>query len=100
MNLTLTPAAEKFIRRLLRFDGGPSAGLRLRVSPGGCSGIAADFNVEKAPGPGEKAFEIATGIDVDSLAPFDDDPGPMVLDVAHRRLDGTWMDDTALEIAG
>lgn len=55
MNLTLTPAAEKFIRRLLRFDGGPGSGLRLRVSPGGCSGLAAEFNVANAPGAGEKA---------------------------------------------
>lgn len=56
MNLTLTPAAEKFVRRLLRFDGGPGSGLRLKVSPGGCSGLAADFSVAKAPDPGEKAF--------------------------------------------
>ncbi len=56
MNLTLTPAAVKFIGRLLRFDGGPGSGLRLEVSPGGCSGLAADFNVASAAGPGEKAF--------------------------------------------
>jgi iron-sulfur cluster assembly accessory protein len=56
MNLTLTPAAEKFIRRLLRFDGGPGSGLRLKVSPGGCSGLAADFVVAPAAGAGEKAF--------------------------------------------
>jgi iron-sulfur cluster assembly protein len=56
MNLTLTPAATKFIARLLRFDGGPGSGLRLKVTPGGCSGLAADFNVAAAPGPDEKAF--------------------------------------------
>jgi iron-sulfur cluster assembly accessory protein len=56
MNLTLTPAAEKFISRLLRFDGGPGSGLSLKVSPGGCSGLAAEFNVAKAPAGGEKAF--------------------------------------------
>jgi iron-sulfur cluster assembly protein len=56
MNLTLTAAAEKFIRRLLRFDGGPGSGLRLRVSPGGCSGLAAEFSVAPAPAPGEQAF--------------------------------------------
>jgi len=56
MNLTLTPAAEKFIRRLLRFDGGSGSGLRLKVSPGGCSGLAAEFDVKPAAGPGEKAF--------------------------------------------
>lgn len=56
MNLTLTPAATKFIARLLRFDGGPGSGLRLKVSPGGCSGLAAEFSVAPAPGPGEKPF--------------------------------------------
>jgi iron-sulfur cluster assembly protein len=58
MTLTLTPAAVKFIARLLRFDGGPGSGLRLKVSPGGCSGLAAEFNVEAAPAAGEKAFTI------------------------------------------
>ncbi|MGD0430692.1 MAG: iron-sulfur cluster assembly accessory protein [Acetobacteraceae bacterium] len=58
MNLTMTAAAEKFIRRLLRFDGGPGAGFRLKVSPGGCSGLAADFSVASAPAPGEQAFTV------------------------------------------
>lgn len=58
MNLTMTPAAEKFIRRLLRFDGGPGSGLSLRVTPGGCSGLAAEFNVAAAPVPGEQIFTI------------------------------------------
>jgi iron-sulfur cluster assembly accessory protein len=58
MNLTVTAAAEKFICRLLRFDGGPGSGLRLAVSPGGCSGLAADFSVAPAPGPGELPFEV------------------------------------------
>jgi iron-sulfur cluster assembly accessory protein len=54
----MTPAAEKFIRRLLRFDGGPGSGLSLAVSPGGCSGLAAEFNVAAAPAQGEQVFEI------------------------------------------
>jgi iron-sulfur cluster assembly protein len=53
MNIELTPAAEKFIRRLIRFDGGPGSGLRLLVSPGGCSGMSAEFNVEMGPREGE-----------------------------------------------
>lgn len=56
MNLTLTAAAEKFIRRLLRFDGGPGSGLRLKVIPGGCSGLAANFSVEGTPSQDEQAF--------------------------------------------
>ena len=58
MNLHMTPAAEKFIHRLLRFDGGAGSGLRLRVSPGGCSGLAAEFDVAAAVGPGERAIAI------------------------------------------
>jgi len=58
MNIALTPAAEKFIRRMLRFGGSPGCGFRLAVSPGGCSGLAADFSVENEPRAGEAAVEI------------------------------------------
>jgi len=57
LNVTLTPAADKFIRRMLRFDGGPGSGLRLIVSPGGCSGLSAEFSVEAQPGAGETVHE-------------------------------------------
>ncbi len=54
MDLTLTPSAEKFIRRMLRFGGaGADAGFRLSVSPGGCSGLASEFSVEAEPKPGD-----------------------------------------------
>ena len=56
MNLTLTPAAHKFIRRLVQFDGGPASGLRLLVSPGGCSGLSDEFSVEPAPRAVEAVF--------------------------------------------
>lgn len=56
MNITFTPSAEKFIRRLVTFDGGPGYGLRLLVSPGGCSGMSAEFSVQPAPGEGEQVF--------------------------------------------
>jgi len=58
MQITLTPAAQKFIRRLLRFDGGPGSGLRLSVRPGGCPGMTAEFTVATVPAAGEAAFEI------------------------------------------
>ena len=49
MNISITPAAEKFMRRMVRFGGGgPEAGFRLEVSAGGCSGYASEFNVEPA----------------------------------------------------
>ena len=57
MNIAFTPAAEKFIRRMLRFDGKPGYGFRLMVSPGGCSGMSAEFGVQAEPGEGEKVFE-------------------------------------------
>jgi len=54
MDLTITPSAEKFIRRMVRFGGaGEDAGFRLSVSPGGCSGLASEFSVEAAPLPGD-----------------------------------------------
>jgi iron-sulfur cluster assembly protein len=58
MQIEMTAAAEKFIGRLLRFDGGPGYGLRLLVSPGGCSGLSAEFSVEAAPGAGEAVVEV------------------------------------------
>ena len=60
MNFTLTPAAERFIRLMLRADGGPGSGLRLAVSPGGCSGLAAQMDVEPAPRPGDAVVERGT----------------------------------------
>jgi iron-sulfur cluster assembly accessory protein len=58
MDIAITPAAEKFIRRLLRLGGGPSSGLRLTVTAGGCSGLAAEFSVEAAPQSGEATVEV------------------------------------------
>ena len=57
MNFVLTPAAEKFIRLMLRSDGDPGSGFSLAVTPGGCSGLAADMSVKAAPGPGEQVVE-------------------------------------------
>lgn len=57
MNFTLTPAAEKFIRRMLRFGGGADGGFRLAVSSGGCSGLSAEFDVEAAPRSGDAVVE-------------------------------------------
>jgi len=56
MEIDFTPSAEKFIRRLIMFDGPPGAGLRLLVTPGGCSGMSAEFSVAAAPGEGEQVF--------------------------------------------
>jgi iron-sulfur cluster assembly accessory protein len=58
MNISIAPAAEKFIRRMLRFDGGPDSGFRLLVSPGGCSGLSAEFTVESAPLSGDATVTV------------------------------------------
>ena len=52
-NLTITPAAEKFIRRMVRFSAHPEGGFRLLVSAGGCSGYNSEFTVEAAPVAGD-----------------------------------------------
>jgi len=58
MNVTITPGAEKFIQRMIRFSGvGPGAGFRLQVSASGCSGLAAEFSVEATPAAGDSVVE-------------------------------------------
>ncbi len=58
MNIVLTPKAEKFISRMIRFGGaGANAGFRLSVAPGGCSGLSSSFTVEAAPFPGDALLE-------------------------------------------
>jgi len=62
MNITITPAAEKFMRRMVRFNSGVAqAGFRLKVSAGGCSGLASEFTVEEQPLAGD------VGIDCNGL---------------------------------
>ena len=55
MNFTVTPAAENFVRRMIMFGGG--GGLRLAVTAGGCSGLAAQFDVEAAPHLGDSIVQ-------------------------------------------
>jgi len=57
MNITFTPKAEAFIRRMVRMGGGSRAGFRLQVSPGGCSGLASQFDVEAEPKPADVVVE-------------------------------------------
>lgn len=59
MDLTITPAAQTFIRRMIRFNGGEAgAGFRLVVSPGGCSGLSSEFTVEGSPRVGDAVVEV------------------------------------------
>ncbi|WP_454631820.1 HesB/IscA family protein [Bradyrhizobium cenepequi] len=57
MNFTITPAAQKFIRMMLRADGKPGSGFRLAVTPGGCAGLAADIRVLDQPQAGDATVE-------------------------------------------
>lgn len=58
MNVTITPKAEKFMARMIRFNGGASgSGFRLVVTPGGCSGLSSSFTVESAPLAGDEVLE-------------------------------------------
>ncbi|WP_424196354.1 HesB/IscA family protein [Ampullimonas aquatilis] len=57
-NLTINPAAEKFIRRMVRFSDHPEGGFRLTVSPGGCSGYSSEFTVEAAPREGDATMNV------------------------------------------
>lgn len=50
---TVTAAAEKFMRRMVRFSETPAGGFRLTVTPGGCSGYSSEFTVEAAPQDGD-----------------------------------------------
>ncbi|OIQ70865.1 iron-binding protein IscA [mine drainage metagenome] len=73
--VTITPAADKFIRRIVRFSGLPAgAGLRLAVSPGGCSGYASEFSAEAGPQTGELTLEL------DGLRLFLGEPTCLILD--------------------
>ncbi len=55
---TLTPSAEKFMRRMVRFSSHPAGGFRLSLSPGGCSGHDARFTIEPAPITGDAEMTV------------------------------------------
>ena len=56
--LTVTAAAEKFMRRMVRFSEHPAGGFRLTVTPGGCSGYASEFTAEAAPRSGDSELTV------------------------------------------
>lgn len=60
-HFSITPKAEAFIRTMVRFGGkGPGAGFRLQVTPGGCSGMNAEFAVEDAAQGNERTVEVGS----------------------------------------
>jgi iron-sulfur cluster assembly accessory protein len=63
VNLTVTAAAERFARRMIRMSGlGGGAGLQLRVAPGGCSGYSTTFDVAAAPAPAETVIAVESSL--------------------------------------
>jgi iron-sulfur cluster assembly accessory protein len=57
--VTITPAAQMFMRRMVRFGGeGGDAGFRLTVTAGGCSGYDVTFGVERAPHAGDATVDL------------------------------------------
>jgi iron-sulfur cluster assembly protein len=57
-DFTLTAAADKFMRRMVRFSDHPTGGFRLSVKPGGCSGYSSEFSIQAAPAQGEAEFNL------------------------------------------
>ena len=53
--MELTPAAEKFIRRMMRCAS--NSGFRLKVRHGGCSGFAVEFDLAAEPGVNEVVWK-------------------------------------------
>jgi iron-sulfur cluster assembly accessory protein len=51
--VTVTAAAEKFMRRMVRFSEHPAGGFHLTVTPGGCSGYSSEFKVAAALAAGD-----------------------------------------------
>jgi iron-sulfur cluster assembly accessory protein len=74
VNITVTAAAERFMRRMVRFSGVAGAGFRLSVKPGGCSGLASEFSV--APSAGANDAEL----NVNGLRVFLDAESRVLLD--------------------
>jgi iron-sulfur cluster assembly protein len=59
MNIVITPRAESFMRRMVRFGNcGQNAGFRLTVTTGGCSGLGSDFSIEPAPREGDDTLDV------------------------------------------
>lgn len=54
----VSAAAEKFMRRMVRFSEHPAGGFRLSVTPGGCSGLSSQFTVEASPVQGDLEMSV------------------------------------------
>lgn len=59
LTLTLTPAAADQVRKVFETEGAPAAtaGLRVGVMPGGCSGFKYTLNIEDGPAEDDLVVE-------------------------------------------
>jgi len=59
--VSLTAPAKRFIERMVRMSGlAGTAGFRLSVSPGGCSGLSATFSVEPAATSTDEVLQVGS----------------------------------------
>lgn len=58
LNLTLTPAAARFMRLMILADGTFESGFRMRITPGGCAGLTADVDVAAEPATTEQVVSV------------------------------------------
>lgn len=56
--VTLTPKAAAQVKAQLQKENKAGGCLRLRVTPGGCSGLNYEFTFEAAPSPGDTLVEL------------------------------------------
>lgn len=58
MKLAITRSAARFMRMMVLADGAPGSGVRLSVSPGGCSGLSAEIGVAAEPAANEALVSV------------------------------------------
>jgi iron-sulfur cluster assembly accessory protein len=88
ISMELTPAAERFIRRMMRCASDTNSGFRIKVRPGGCSGLAVEFDLAAEPGVNEvvwKHLELRIFLDSASCVLLD---GAIVDFIDSRSLTG------------
>lgn len=61
MPFELTPAAERFMRRMLRFSATPTSAFRLRVRPSGSAGFSSEYDIEE-PAPDSAELLVICGV--------------------------------------
>jgi iron-sulfur cluster assembly accessory protein len=62
--ITLTEKAVRAVRRFIKGSATPSAGLRLAITGGGCSGFQYDMSLHEAPLEGDAIIECGNGLQV------------------------------------